>query len=350
MIEETTDSGEQISIPLQFTHYKYEKTIGAGASAVVILVSDSIFGNKLAAKVVSRKMLIEENRIEYFERELRLLQRIKHPNIIAVNDIVYLPEIIIIVQEFCENGDLLAFIANHGTLNLSLTRKLFYQLVCAVDYLHSKGIAHRDLKPENIFIDINCNIKLGDFGLSHEIRNNSLLSTLCGTLYYSAPEVISHNNYDGTKADIWSLGILLFCMINGTLPWVGTNPDEIAKEISLADLKIPQDFPIFLEEIVRKCTRLCPEERPTTLGILESKWLSQEHSQAQRCRSLSSKAEIAPSTSSKQLPSQFLFGKRLNAGNMPSNMFLKKSINQSLKRSSMSKITIPSIRTFSPPC
>ena len=348
MIKEQTDAGEIIQIPTHFSHYTYIKTIGAGASAVIVLVKDDILGVNFAAKIVSRAKLIENQRIEYFERELRLLQSMKHPHIISVQDVIYLQDIIVVMLEYCENGDLLTYITSQGSLNPFIARKMFYQLVTAVDYIHSKNIAHRDLKPENVFVDAESNIKLGDFGLSHDRNGNHLLSTLCGTLYYSAPEIINHQNYDGAKADIWSLGILLFCMINGTLPWTSSSLDEIGKEVGNGVITIPNEFPTYIEEIIHMCTKKNPDERATTAELLETNWLKQEELALQR-RISSRRSFIVPSMSAKTFDIKLstTIGTSRKKLALPAQAFLKQPIGKSKKRFSYSRASVAP-KTFTP--
>ena len=274
-LEATTETGEIIKVPVKFKHYMIEEMIGSGSSSVVCKIKEIYMNIDYAAKVVNRKTLIGSNTMQYFERELRLLQGINHPNIIKIVDIVYLEDVIVVVMDYCKNGDLLNYLIKHERIEPDLQRQIFFQIVSAVAFIHSKGYSHRDIKPENIFLDANLNVKLGDFGLSIESKENKLNSTLCGTIYYSAPEVLKGNEYDGRKADIWSLGVVLFCLVNRFLPW--DDNEQVALEDILAG-KYEQPFytPKFVSEIIKNCLDLNPPDRPTATELLYSDYLRPE--------------------------------------------------------------------------
>lgn len=281
-VTESTDTGIVLEIPQVFNHYELIQTIGTGANSVVIKVQHKATNEFFAAKVVSRKSILETGQFPYFEREVRVLQRITHPNIVKVNDVVYLDELIIVVMDYCENGDLLTFMREQTQLTLPICRQLFYQLAQAVGAIHKRQIAHRDIKPENIFLDSNYVLKLGDFGLSQEIKNNRLLSTLCGTLYYAAPEVIKGEMYDGQKADIWSLGILLFVMNVGSLPWQSIKSAGITEEIIRGHIYIPDNVTPEVKDIIQKCTILDPQGRPSIMDLLKMPWIEEEKQSFER--------------------------------------------------------------------
>jgi serine/threonine protein kinase len=151
MIVESTELGAVIEIPRQFGEYTYVRTIGSAASSVVLLVVDRT-GCPYAAKVVKRELLIANSHLEYFEREIRLLQIIRHPNIVRLHEILYQTDNIVVVMEFCEHGDLFEHLARHGALPFSQLRFFIYPLLNALQHLHEKGFAHRDVKPETILV------------------------------------------------------------------------------------------------------------------------------------------------------------------------------------------------------
>jgi serine/threonine protein kinase len=275
MIRESTETGVVIDIPRQFNQYTYIQTIGCASTAVVILVSDR-FGERYAAKVLSRTGLIKEGRLEYFERELRLLEFVHHPNIIRLLETVYLPDIIIMITEYCEHGDLFDYLVQKGPLRPSMVRSFLYQLVKALECLHETGFAHRDLKPENIFVDRESHVKLGDFGLAKQRTADGLTNTICGTLSYSAPEILRGESYDGRKADIWSLGVIIYVMTMRTLPWDPGDSQTLVAQITHSEIQFPPGFPNEIASVIHICTSLVPAKRPTPTDILELPWVSDE--------------------------------------------------------------------------
>lgn len=193
-------------------------------------------------------------------------------------------KIIAVVMEYCMYGDLLSFITDRNVLPPTLCRHMFYQIVLAVGHLHQRNFVHRDLKLENIFVNSNYDIKLGDFGLTKEAMNKktNLLSTVCGTLYYTAPEIILNQKYDGKKTDIWSLGIILYCLGAGSLPWQSTNEGEIRDEIVNGISFYPPTIYPDLLKCIANCCKVDPNERWDIQDIINSDYLAIESRNGQR--------------------------------------------------------------------
>jgi serine/threonine protein kinase len=275
VIREATETGVVIEIPRQFQQYTYVCTIGSASSSVVVLVSDRR-GERYAAKFVSRAGLVSEERLEYFEREVRLLEFLHHPNIIGLLEVVYLSTTIVLITEYCECGDLFDFLMHRGSLRPAVVRSFLFQIVKGVEYLHGKGYAHRDLKPENIFVDKDNVVKVGDLGLAHATSKDKMLTTLCGTTYYAAPEVLQEKTYDGARADVWAIGILAYVLAMGSLPWQSIDILGVTAEISSGVINLPPDFPTEIAEFVRICTTVDPAARATPAQLLALPWIAEE--------------------------------------------------------------------------
>lgn len=292
-VTEATCEGVAIEIPKQFGHYSYIRTLGTGSSSVVVLASDIITNKEVACKFVSRQDLTNMCKMRYFEAELRMSQTLKFPFIVETYDVIYLPEYIVVVMEYCENGDLLTYITSKEPLVTYQIRRLFEQLVMAVEHLHDRNIAHRDIKPENIFMDKDFNLKLGDFGLSQQLKKDALCSTICGTLFYTAPEIFSKDKYDPKKADIWSVGVLLFSMCTKMLPWNTDNTQKLIEQIKVGDIFIPPFVPGVIARIISDCTRVDPDTRPTCHEILANPWfVSYQRTPANLTKNIKSCATI----------------------------------------------------------
>ena len=282
-VTEVTETNVEIEIPIKFGRFRYLKTIGRGSSSVVVLARDEKTQEDVAAKFVSRAMLVSDNKIQYFERELRILESLKHPNIVEHKETLYLPTCIVVIMEYCSEGDLFEYCANHMHQSMAQMRGFFYQTVRAIAYLHSKGYGHRDLKLENIFLNSELHVKLGDLGLTKETRGvGNLTSTICGTLIYSAPEVIAGETYDPMSADIWSLGVMLYALVQGTMPWHNQDLHALEEEIMKADVEIPPHMPIAIAEIISACLVREPEKRATAKEILEMQWMQMEKPEYER--------------------------------------------------------------------
>jgi serine/threonine protein kinase len=275
IIREATERGTIIEIPRQFGKYTYVRTLGSATNSVILLADDRS-GTKYAVKVVSRSCLVTDGQLEFFERELRLLQFIHHPNIVHLQDVLYLTDTIALVMEFCENGDLCEQLWHHGPMNANTARSHIYQILKALECFHEKGYAHRDLKPENILIDSRGRVKICDLGLARAGGSDGMMSTICGTIPYTPPEIVQGLPYDGAKVDIWSLGILIFVMVCGKLPWESDDQTGMVREIMDGVVSFPEDLHPELITIVRACTNFNPSNRPSASELLEMPWLKDE--------------------------------------------------------------------------
>jgi serine/threonine protein kinase len=178
------------------------------------------------------------------------------------------------VLEHVKGGELFNKV-QRGRLKEDAARKYFQQLICAVDFCHSRGVYHRDLKPENLLLDENSNLKVSDFGLSALAeckRQDGLLHTTCGTPAYVAPEVINRKGYDGAKADIWSCGVILFVLLAGYLPFHDKNLMDMYKKIGKAEFKCPSWFSTDVRRLLLRILDPNPSTRISMEKIMENPW------------------------------------------------------------------------------
>ncbi|XP_058448271.1 testis-specific serine/threonine-protein kinase 1-like [Malaya genurostris] len=188
----------------------------------------------LACKVVDEgKSKDVDFLTKFLPRELQILGKIEHPNIIQTHSIMRRGRRVFIFMRLAERGDLLSFIRKHGGLVEGQARYWFYQMVDAINYLHQMDIAHRDLKCENILISKNMNIKLSDFGFARncidETGGSIFSKTFCGSAAYAAPEIVGGKPYQPKAADLWSLGVVLFIMLNGIMPFDEKNLKKLVR-------------------------------------------------------------------------------------------------------------------------
>jgi serine/threonine protein kinase len=177
-------------------------------------------------------------------------------------------------MEYCSEGDLYGQITTEGMLSESRARLFFRQIVEAVRFIHDKSIVHRDLKPDNILITEQFTVKLADFGFCRVAKTGRLLTTPCGSPLYVAPELLLNHCYDGKCADVWSLGILLFTMVTGRLPWTTENQVELFRQIREAEIGIPFHLTLELQDLLGKMLERDPAARITIPKIIESPWFS----------------------------------------------------------------------------
>lgn len=261
----------EVDVPLHIGKYELIDMIGTGAFSVVASVRHVISGEVFACKVYSREFMIKNGYYVLFERELRIFQFISHPNIVRFQEVVYGKDLIFVIMEMCKDGDLIDFINTHGPLDEANGVKMFRELLAAVMYLHSRGITHRDLKPENILMNSKT-IKVSDFGFAEEMKPNELLTLTCGSEYYVAPEVVSGIPYDGRKCDIWSLGVILYSMQAGFLPWDFSGRSTVFEQGKNSDFDIPIFFSTDLKNLLKQMLDPNPLYRPTCEEIAKHPW------------------------------------------------------------------------------
>ncbi|KAF9272335.1 hypothetical protein BGZ68_002502 [Mortierella alpina] len=242
--------------------YKLLHSIGQGSFSEVKLAIDTRTGDHVAIKVVSRAMIQSSERLGIsVRRESDLLKSIHHPNIIGFREVVETSLQMCIVLDYASGGELFEFVADKRAMASEQDMQyIFAQIVDAVDYLHQHNTVHRDLKLENVLLEprkgapLRPKVKLTDFGLAKMIEQEApLLTTRCGSEDYAAPEIILGLPYDGREADIWSLGVLLYALLVGFLPFnmrPGMSRKSFLSVIAHAEFGFPG------EKVVSKRTSL----------------------------------------------------------------------------------------------
>ena len=173
-------------------------------------------------------------------REIHHHRQLHHPHITQLYEVIATETNIWLVTELCSGGELFNYLAEKGRLSEEETRVIFGQLCLAVAYVHSKGIVHRDLKLENVLLDERCRVKLGDFGFTREFERGVLLETFCGTTGYASPEMLMAKKYLGPEVDIWSLGVILYTLLTGTLPFDDDDESIMKEKVIRGEFEDPE--------------------------------------------------------------------------------------------------------------
>ncbi|KAF5180373.1 Cbl-interacting protein kinase [Thalictrum thalictroides] len=292
--------------------YELGRMLGQGTFAKVYHGRNLKSGQSVAIKVIDKEKVLKVGMIDQIKREISVMRKVRHPNIVQLNEVMASKTKIYFAMEYVKGGELFNKIAK-GKLKEDPARKYFQQLIGAIDFCHSRGVYHRDLKPENLLLDENGNLKVTDFGLSalfESRRQDGLLHTTCGTPAYVAPEVINKKGYDGAKADIWSCGVVLFVLLAGYLPFQDPNLMELYKKISRGDFKCPNWFPSEVRKLLSRILDPNPRSRITLDKIMENSWFKKgykpiENTQPQEEKGDSLKdVQAAFSSSSEENPSK----------------------------------------------
>ncbi|KAF1449566.1 Serine/threonine-protein kinase SIK2, partial [Spheniscus mendiculus] len=191
-------------------------------------------------------------------------------------------DMLYIVTEFAKNGEMFDHLTSNGHLSESEARKKFWQILSAVEYCHSHHIVHRDLKTENLLLDANMNIKLADFGFGNFYKSGEPLSTWCGSPPYAAPEVFEGKEYEGPHLDIWSLGVVLYVLVCGSLPFDGPNLPTLRQRVLEGRFRIPYFMSEDCETLIRRMLVVDPTKRITISQIKQHKWMQADPSLRQQ--------------------------------------------------------------------
>ncbi|MEQ2271599.1 MAP/microtubule affinity-regulating kinase 4, partial [Xenotaenia resolanae] len=186
-----------------------------------------------------------------------------------------------LVMEYASGGEVFDYLVAHGRMKEKEARAKFRQIVSAVHYCHQKKIVHRDLKAENLLLDADSNIKIADFGFSNEFTEGSKLDTFCGSPPYAAPELFQGKKYDGPEVDIWSLGVILYTLVSGSLPFDGQNLKELRERVLRGKYRVPFYMSTDCEGILRRFLVLNPAKRCSLEQIMKDKWINVGHEGAE---------------------------------------------------------------------
>lgn len=257
-------------------------TIGEGSFAQV-----KAGLHRMTQTLVAIKILKRGTRKDFLViSEIDLMTSLYHNHIIRLLQVVDTKHKTFLVMEYAAKGSLRKLVNKHGPLDEEEARSIFRELCLAVNYIHSQNIAHRDIKAENVLLDWEGHVKLSDFGLSKRLASGGKAKGFCGTAQYCAPEVFGHTQYDMLPTDIWSMGILLYYLVIGNLPFRGTVRSKIKYQILSQSWSIPHHLSPQLQNLLRRLMTVEPTMRPSTTEILAYPWLCHDQ------ETLSSSGEI----------------------------------------------------------
>uniref|UniRef100_A0A8C6TEG1 Acetyl-CoA carboxylase kinase n=1 Tax=Neogobius melanostomus TaxID=47308 RepID=A0A8C6TEG1_9GOBI len=257
-------------------HYILGDTLGVGTFGKVKIGEHQLTGHKVAVKILNRQKLRSLDVVGKIKREIQNLKLFRHPHIIKLYQVISTPTDFFMVMEYVSGGELFDYICKHGRVEDTEARRLFQQIISAVDYCHRHMVVHRDLKPENVLLDANKNAKIADFGLSNMMSDGEFLRTSCGSPNYAAPEVISGRLYAGPEVDIWSSGVILYALLCGTLPFDDEHVPTLFKKIRGGVFYIPEYLTRSVASLLMLMLQVDPLKRATIKDIREHEWFKQD--------------------------------------------------------------------------
>lgn len=256
-------------------NYMLGKTLGEGAFGLVKSGTHITTGEKVAIKILDKtRMKEEEDDFNRVKKEINILKKLRHKNVIQLYEIIESQHKLYLVIELCEGKELFDYIVDNQKLEEAEACKFFQELIDGVEYLHSQNIVHRDLKPENLLLDSDKNLKITDFGLSTVYSNDNLLTTPCGTPSYAPPEMLKGEEYHGLLSDVWSCGVILYAMLCGYLPFSESNEDLNCRNIIEGNFEIPDFLSPGVIDLLANVMKIDPIERYDIQQIRQHPWFS----------------------------------------------------------------------------
>lgn len=283
--------------PLCISDYDVIKTLGAGSMGKVKLARHPVTDELVALKIIRKDLLVRKRSLSTkVRREIAVMKLLagsclaveqnnrvlaalspepapeRQIGVLQLLDVYETDNSFVLVLEYCNGGELFDLLVQNGYLPLHQVLDLFQQLVYALAFCHNRGICHRDLKPENVLLNADGRVKLADFGLASLLTPGSLLETSCGSPQYCAPEVILGEPYAGSAADVWSLGVVLYAMTTGGLPFDDDNLHRLTSKINSGAFYMPAEVPDDLADLIRSMLTVDPSQRATLDDIKKDTW------------------------------------------------------------------------------
>lgn len=251
--------------------YEVVTQIGTGGMSDVYKAIDHTLGRNVAIKVLKAEFCEEMNFVTKFRTEAQSAARLEHPNIVNIYDVGSQDGFYYIIMEYVEGITLKSYIEKKGQLNYKETLSIAIQVGRGIQAAHAKNIIHRDIKPQNIIISTDGKVKVTDFGIARAVSEHTIHSDVMGSVHYASPEQ-ARNGYVSNRSDIYSLGIVMYEMITGRVPFDGDSTVAVAikhlQDEMVSPSEYAKDIPVSLEKIILKCTQKSADRRYDSMDSL----------------------------------------------------------------------------------
>eukprot|EP01126_Amoeba_proteus_P023430 TRINITY_DN2354_c0_g2_i5.p1 TRINITY_DN2354_c0_g2~~TRINITY_DN2354_c0_g2_i5.p1 ORF type:complete len:482 (-),score=126.83 TRINITY_DN2354_c0_g2_i5:202-1647(-) len=259
-------------------YYSFGQQLGVGSFGYVCLATHKVTRKKYAVKIIIKEKL-NQRQHELLQREIAVMSKLHHPNIVDLVEAYVTPKKTYLVLEYVEGGSMLKELMDNGPYTEKESARLMKVLLETIQYMNSRGVAHRDLKPDNLLITKDRQLKVSDFGLSKDFSNEEMVTSV-GTACYVAPEVLSGRTY-GTTCDIWSCGVIAYILLSAQMPFHGNGNEEIFEKIKVAEYTFPAPYfeYVSIEALDFIDKILVPDlnHRMTIEHCLEHPWMRRWH-------------------------------------------------------------------------
>jgi MAP/microtubule affinity-regulating kinase len=251
--------------------------IGKGAYATVRSAQNKDNNSKVAIKIYDKFKLLTPSRKKNAEREIKILTKLNHPNIIKLYKTVENKKSLNLVLEYVSGCSLMSYLKKRHNKKLDEpeARRIFKQIIQGLDHCHNLNITHRDIKLDNILIDSHHCVKIIDFGFSTCFSNDKKVRLFCGTPSYMSPEIVTKQESHGPPSDIWAAGVVLYVLLTGTFPFKATHSKELYSKIQRGVFFTPSGLSQEATSLINAMLNIDPLKRPTAKGILEHQWFKE---------------------------------------------------------------------------
>lgn len=256
--------------------YQVIKLLGKGSFGKVYLGLQRLTNRLVAIKCLEKSHFKDESTKRKILSEVKILKKLLgHPNVVKLLEVFENKKYVFFVTEYATNGDLLKYAKTHNFVEEHEAKYMFYQIAMGLSYIHQQNIIHRDVKLDNILVDEANRCKICDFGVSRQIDPKEMINEQCGTPAYLAPEIIKDEGYKGFGVDIWSLGVLLFCLLTGHMPFKASTIEELHKKILEGKYEFPENPKLTPEamDLVSNMLVLDPGHRFTIGEVVRHDWV-----------------------------------------------------------------------------
>lgn len=253
--------------------YMVGKVVGVGSYGKVRAAWHRLTGAKVAIKTYDKSKLKDPAHWKRVHSEIKIMEQVSHPRIARMYEAVETPKRMHLIMECLDGGNLCSYVKQKRRLSEEESKRIFFQVLQSIEFLHAQGVSHRDVKLENVLFADSKDVKLIDFGFSTICQPGKRLKVFCGTPSYMAPEIVRRMEYEGKPVDVWSLGILLYALLCGCFPFRAKSYPDLYRKIARGTFNIPEELSMPVRDLLRQLLTVDANQRITAYSAMRHPWL-----------------------------------------------------------------------------